>query len=243
MSLGVSRALVAVLCLVWLAGCESSTKSGGLFRPVGPADPAAVDTTASTGEAAAKPAEPPAAADATASPADATASAPTPAATASASDVTGSAFAPLPRRVGPPTPPPGPLSSTVDPNDFLTLGKRQFREENYGLAEMYFRRVVEQDNVPAQRKAEAWVGLAASYDRLKRFDLADRAYAAAINILGPTPEILNNQGFSYMLRGEFSRAQAKLNEALAKDPTNPFIQNNLHILEKSMRGDGGRKKV
>jgi len=108
---------------------------------------------------------------------------------------------------------------------------------------MHFRRVVEHDNIPAQRKAEAWVGLAASYDRLKRFDLADRAYASAINIVGPTPEILNNQGFSYMLRGDFSRASVKLNEALERDPTNPYIQNNIEILEKTMRGNGSRKKV
>ena len=139
--------------------------------------------------------------------------------------------------------PPGPWSAAEDPFDDLALGKRHFREENYGLAEMHFRRVAEKENVPAQRKAEAFVGLGASYDRLKRFELADRAYQAAIAILGPTPEILNNQGFSYMLRGDFRRARAKLTEALALDPTNPYIQNNLELLEKSMRGGGGRKKV
>ena len=53
-------------------------------------------------------------------------------------------------------------------------------------------------------------GLAASYDRLRRFDLADRAYAQAIRSSAPTPEILNNQGFSYMLRGDYGRARAQL---------------------------------
>jgi Flp pilus assembly protein TadD len=103
--------------------------------------------------------------------------------------------------------------------------------------------VLERENVPAQRKAEAWIGLAASYDRLKRFELADRAYKAAIAIVGLTPEVLNNQGFSYMLRGDYMRARAKFSQALEKDPTNPYIQNNIDLLEESIRTGGGRKKV
>jgi len=99
------------------------------------------------------------------------------------------------------------------------------------------------ENIPAQRKAEAWVGLGASYDRLKRFDLADRAYKAAIGIVGQTPEILNNQGFSYMLRGDYERARAKLTQAIELDPSNPYIRNNIELLERSMRAGGGRKKV
>ena len=85
------------------------------------------------------------------------------------------------------------------------------------------------------RDAEAWVGLAASYDRLHRFDLADRAYAEAIRILGPTAEILNDEGFSYMLRGDYARAQKKLQEAQAQDPSNPYVQANLRLLEDSYR--------
>jgi Flp pilus assembly protein TadD len=53
-------------------------------------------------------------------------------------------------------------------------------------------------------------GLAASYDRLRRFDLADRAYQEAIRIVGRTPEVLNDQGFSYILRGDYGRAQRTL---------------------------------
>jgi hypothetical protein len=44
------------------------------------------------------------------------------------------------------------------------------------------------------RDAVAWIGLAASYDRLRRIDLTDRAYGQAVGIVGPTVEILNNQG-------------------------------------------------
>ena len=91
------------------------------------------------------------------------------------------------------------------------LGKRHFaRKSNYGLAEQHFRRAVEKSPGPRERDAEAWLGLAASYDRLRRYELADRAYREAIKILGPTPEILNNQGYSYILRGDYRRAQTTL---------------------------------
>ena len=118
-----------------------------------------------------------------------------------------------------------------DPNDDLSLGKKHYRAANFGLAERHFRRAVESH----PRDAEAWVGLAASYDRLRRFDLADRAYNQAIAIIGPTPEILNNKGYSYMLRGDYPRARETLLAAQVKDPSSPYIQNNLELLEKSYR--------
>src|SRR5262249_44579079 len=218
MSLGVSRALIAAACLFGLAGCESSKTP--LFG-------AAQETTASTPEAA----------QAKIDPADLK-----PRPVYSATEATGSIIAPV-RRAVEREAGVGAWAAATDPADDLVLGKRHYREENYGKAEEHFRRVVEQDNVPAQRKAEAWVGLAASYDRLKRFDLADRAYAAAIRILGPTPEILNNQGFSYMLRGDYDKARAKLSQAVELDPTNPYIRNNIELLERSVRGGGGKKRV
>lgn len=116
-----------------------------------------------------------------------------------------------------------------DPKDDLSLAKQYFRQENFGLAEHYFRRAVERH----PRDAEAWLGLAAAYDRLRRFDLADRAYGQAIAIVGPIPEVLNNQGYSYMLRGDYPRAREKLRAAQAADPTSPYILNNLKLLEES----------
>ena len=118
-----------------------------------------------------------------------------------------------------------------DPNDDLSLGKKQYRHNNFGLAEKYFRHAVELH----PRDAEAWLGLAASCDRLRRFDLADRAYRQAISIVGPTVEILNNQGYSYMLRGDYARARAKLIEAEHKDPGNKYVLNNLQLLRDSER--------
>jgi Flp pilus assembly protein TadD len=119
--------------------------------------------------------------------------------------------------------------SGEEPRSDLQLGKRYYRENQFGNAEKYFRHAVEQ----SPKDLEAWIGLAASYDKLKRFDLADRAYNQAIRLAGPTPEILNNQGYSYMLRGDRHRARQILLAAQAKDPKNPYIQNNLDLLDES----------
>jgi Flp pilus assembly protein TadD len=118
-----------------------------------------------------------------------------------------------------------------DPNDDLSLAKKYFRQGGFGLAERHFRKAAEAH----PRDAEAWLGLAASYDRLRRFDLADRAYKQVIKIVGPKPEILNNQGYSYMLRGDYRRARATLLAAKRKDPASPYIENNLDLLEQSQR--------
>jgi Flp pilus assembly protein TadD len=124
---------------------------------------------------------------------------------------------------------PGLLGS--DANDDLSLGKKQYRANNFGVAEGHFRHAVELH----PRDAEAWLGLAACYDRLRRFELADRAYKQAILIAGPTAEILNNQGYSYMLRGDYKRARVTLADAQRKDPGNRFVANNIQLLEESSR--------
>jgi len=118
-----------------------------------------------------------------------------------------------------------------DPNDDLSIAKKYFRQGSFGLAEQHFRKAAELH----PRDAEAWVGLAASYDRLRRFDLADRAYEQVIKIIGPTAEILNNQGYSYMLRGDYRRARATLLAAKSKNPNSPYIKNNLDLLAESQR--------
>lgn len=70
---------------------------------------------------------------------------------------------------------------------------------------------------------------------MRRWDLADRAYDQALKIAGPTSEILNNQGYSLMLRGDYRRARTVLLQAQAQDPANPYIRNNLELLEASYR--------
>jgi Flp pilus assembly protein TadD len=113
----------------------------------------------------------------------------------------------------------------------LRLGQEYFNRGIFGVAQQYFQAAVEK----APRDASAWVGLAASYDRLGRFDLADRAYREAIKLQGETTQILNNQGYSYMLRGKLSAAREKFKEAFQREPDNPTIENNINLLNGSYR--------
>lgn len=134
-----------------------------------------------------------------------------------------------PLEVEPPSPP---VAEQVDftnvlPTETFRLGLQHFKRTEYGLAERYFRATVEKDS----SNVEAWIGLAGAYDHLRRFELADRAYATAIRIGGETVQIINNQSQSYMLRGDFRTARAKLRKALRLDPSNPIVINNIRILD------------
>ena len=76
-------------------------------------------------------------------------------------------------------PVPDPVQEPTDvkyyPSDEpVRMGLEQFNRGNYGLSQRYFKDAVEK----APKDVTAWIGLAASYDRLRRFDLADQAYAA-----------------------------------------------------------------
>lgn len=113
----------------------------------------------------------------------------------------------------------------------LRLGIQRFNEGNFGLAERYFQDAVEK----APKDVSAWIGLAASYDRLARFDLADRAYRSATKLHGETVQILNNEGYSYMLRGDLIKARGKFQAALRLAPGDPTIVDNLQLLDGSAR--------
>ena len=197
------RVVVAtVACLLWLNGCETSTKLGDLFQSKTDTATTGTTKTDTTQSFPSVPEDDP--------------------------PSTGSIRPPR-DNMQPDAVPKGLLGK--DPNDDLSLGKKYFRAADFGLAERHFRRAVEQH----PRDLESWVGLAASYDRLRRWDFADRAYDQAAKISGPTPELLNNRGYSYMLRGDYRRAHETLVRAQALDPSNPYIRNNLELLEASYR--------
>lgn len=107
-------------------------------------------------------------------------------------------------------------------------GKDYFRDANFGLAEKTFRAVLSKN----PRDGEAWLGLAAAYDRLGRFDLADKAYAKAVEAAGRRPEIINNMGYSQMLRGEHGKAASLFAEAARLSPGNATIAANLALVKQ-----------
>ena len=122
-------------------------------------------------------------------------------------------------------------SSSVMSNDPNRLGRTHLAAGNYAMAERSFRDGVEKN----KEDVNSWVGLAAAYDSLGRFDLADRAYAQAVALGGETIEIINNLGYSYLLRGDGVRARAQFERALALDPANAVVANNLKLLELGQR--------
>lgn len=111
----------------------------------------------------------------------------------------------------------------------LRLAIEHFNRGNFGTAERYFRDAVEK----APKDASAWIGLAASDDRLGRFDLADVAYGQAVRLVGETTALLNNRGYSYMLRGNLNAARRDFLKAYEREPNNPIIFNNLKLLDSS----------
>ena len=116
----------------------------------------------------------------------------------------------------------------LQPITTVDFAKRHFRQANYGLAEKNFRKAVEL----RPSDAEAWLGLAASYDHLGLFSRSDRAYKQVIKLVGPKPAVLNNQGYSQLLRGNKKQARKLFNRAARLDPQNAKIKGNLALLEK-----------
>jgi Flp pilus assembly protein TadD len=121
-----------------------------------------------------------------------------------------------------------PVSQDISEAD-LSAGKRNFREANYGLAEKHFRKAVEL----RATNAEAWMGLAAAYDQLGRFDFADRAYEQLLKIAGRKPQIVNNMGYSQLLRGNRKKAKVLLLEAKKGLADTTVVDANLALLKKS----------
>ena len=134
-----------------------------------------------------------------------------------------------------------PYDRNVEPEIFgslpaekpLELGKRHYRNGEFGLAEQSFRTAVELN----KNDPEAWLGLAASYDRLRRFDQARRAYDVLFKLVGHTPIVLNNLAYHYILQGDHAKARQTLQAAQRSDPDNEFIRNNIDLLETGDRSD------
>jgi Flp pilus assembly protein TadD len=113
----------------------------------------------------------------------------------------------------------------------LHLATEYFDRGDFGTAAKYYEDAVTR----APKDASAWIGLAASYDRIGRFDLADRAYNQAVHLVGETTQILNNEGYSYMLRGRYVDARRKLQAAHRREPDNTIVNNNLKLLDMSSK--------
>ena len=76
--------------------------------------------------------------------------------------------------------------------------------------------------------AKAFNAMGISHDYLGEFDRATRCYEVALD-LSPTGEYFNNLGYNLILKGNYDEAVEVLKTAVAIDPRNEQIRNNLAL--------------
>ena len=113
-------------------------------------------------------------------------------------------------------------------DDDASRARAHFLHGDYGLAQLYYLRAVE----ATRQNSAAWAGLAASYDRIGRYDLAARAYRQAYHFGGTKYVLLNNQAYGLLLRGDRRRALRLFYEAHYLAPEDPTIANNIAIAQE-----------
>lgn len=111
----------------------------------------------------------------------------------------------------------------------LFEARAHFRNNDFGHSAALYKRVVEL----SPNSAEGYVGLGASYDRLRRFDLSDRVYASLYAITGGTAQYYNNLGYSQLLRGNLKDAMVQFRKAQKLAPENLVIANNIQLVARA----------
>ena len=117
----------------------------------------------------------------------------------------------------------------LDASDPIERGRGEILTGQYGLAIDGLTEVVTRD----PGNARALTLLAVAYGQLKRFDLADRYHARALEIDPNSAVVLNNWGYSYLVRGDGRRAADLLERAVATSDSRPIVAANLALA----RGD------
>ena len=111
------------------------------------------------------------------------------------------------------------------PADSYSAGKAHFAAGQLGLALSEFEQALQEEG-PSVDRLNA---LAATYDRLSRFDLADRTYRKALALDPNSAQTLNNIGYSYLLRGRADLASGYLAKAQSMAKSDARIGANLAL--------------
>ena len=80
----------------------------------------------------------------------------------------------------------------------------------------------------------AWNARAVAADRQNDWAMADRAYARAARLSPDNPQLLNNHGWSMLLRGEWSAAVDMLGRAAARAPGDAKVAANLDLARSAV---------
>ena len=114
----------------------------------------------------------------------------------------------------------------------LEQGKSDFAANHFGKAVGHFRKALnfKPDSIRAMN------GLAASYDKLGRFDVAATLYQSALTQVPNSAVTLNNIGYSYYLQKKLDLALLYLKEAAERnEDNNPLISANLNIVSSALQ--------
>lgn len=98
------------------------------------------------------------------------------------------------------------LAAAQDPYE---LGKKQFAQGLYGMALKNFRVAL----VNQPKSLDRLNAVAATYDKLGRFDLAERYYARALGVDPDSVQTLNNIGYSFLMQKDYVSARYYLEQA------------------------------
>jgi Flp pilus assembly protein TadD len=93
--------------------------------------------------------------------------------------------------------------------DSYELGKKQFAQGLFGMALKSFRVALVQD----PKSLDRLNSVAATYDKLGRFDLAERYYAQALGVDPNSVQTLNNVGYSFLMQKDYISARYYLEQA------------------------------
>ncbi len=95
----------------------------------------------------------------------------------------------------------------------LNRGHVQFAEGNFGLALESFHAALAQDG----GSVDTLNAVAATYDRIGRYDVAKKYYDRALALAPDSPRTLNNVGYSLVLQGRYDAAMQYFRLAGARD--------------------------
>ena len=85
--------------------------------------------------------------------------------------------------------------------------------------------------------ARAWNARGVLADLNKDWKAADEAYARAEGLAPDDADIVNNQGWSMLLRGEWASALSLFQKAAALDPQSTRISNNLELVSAALAAE------
>ena len=124
-----------------------------------------------------------------------------------------------------------PGAAGADFDSAMARGKAHFGDGQYALSLGAFEQAL-RDQPDSVRALNA---LAATYDQLRRFDLADQYYLRAFRQAPESGDVLNNIGYSHLMRGDLLGAERYLARAAPLSPKSTVVEANLQLVRSHLQ--------